>query len=73
MRPLSHRELVRRLRTFGFEGPRGGGDHLYVQKGPLKVTVPNPHGSVYSVSLIRRIVRRAGIDPARWDEMDSQS
>ncbi|HXH21766.1 MAG TPA: type II toxin-antitoxin system HicA family toxin [Dehalococcoidia bacterium] len=54
----------------GFSGPRGGGDHLYMQRGALKVPVPNPHGSSFSVALIRRIVRRAGITPEEWDSLD---
>ncbi|HEY7269275.1 MAG TPA: type II toxin-antitoxin system HicA family toxin [Dehalococcoidia bacterium] len=70
MRALSRRELVRRLRHFGFDGPIGGGNHEYVKKGGLKVTVPNPHGSVYSVALVSRIVRQAHIDPETWDELD---
>jgi hypothetical protein len=28
LRPISHAELVRNLKTLGFEGPYSGGKHL---------------------------------------------
>ncbi len=35
--PVSHNELVKRLRIFGFEGPFSGGKHLYMVKGNLRL------------------------------------
>ena len=43
LRPISHNELLRGLKTFGFEGPFTGGKHLYMLKGNLRLTIPNPH------------------------------
>ncbi|GJQ49155.1 MAG: hypothetical protein HKUEN01_15410 [Candidatus Kuenenia stuttgartiensis] len=34
--PTSYNELVKKLRMFGFEGPYGGGKHLYYGKGQFK-------------------------------------
>jgi len=33
LRPVSHNELIRGLRAFGFEGPLSGGKHLYMLRG----------------------------------------
>jgi len=43
LRPVSHNELIRGLRAFGFEGPLSGGKHLYMLRGNLRLTIPNPH------------------------------
>ena len=36
-------DTSRAEKEFGFEGPYGGGKHLYMIKGDLRLTVPNPH------------------------------
>ena len=41
--PVSHRELVKRLRKFGFAGPFAGGKHLFMVKGERRLAIPNPH------------------------------
>lgn len=47
----------------GFEGPRhGSGRHpTFMVRGTLKVRLPNPHRGDIDVSLLRRILRDAGI------------
>jgi hypothetical protein len=37
LRPVPFSELVRRLKLFGFKGPHGGGKHLYMLKGDLRL------------------------------------
>ena len=37
--PLSFDSLVKRLRKFGFEGPYGGGKHLYMLKNDARLTI----------------------------------
>jgi len=64
--PVSCSELVKRLKMFGFEGPYGGGKHLYMLKGNLRLTVPNPHKQKIGVDLLIRILRQAGITRAEW-------
>ncbi len=63
---VSCSELVKRLKMFGFEGPYGGGKHLYMLKGNLRLTVPNPHKQKIGVDLLIRILRQAGITRAEW-------
>ena len=41
--PTGRRELIRRLRQLGFEGPVSGGRHQYMIRSDLKLTIPNPH------------------------------
>ena len=41
--PVSHAQLVAGLRRHGFEGPYAGGKHLFMLKGELRLTIPNPH------------------------------
>lgn len=66
LRPLSLRELVRRLRTLGFEGPFAGAKHQFMVRGDRTIRIPNPHGSDTGVSLLRELLRQAGVDPTEW-------
>ena len=64
--PVSWRELVRHLRTSGFEGPFAGGKHPYMIRGDVVVTVPNPHRGDIGVDLLQRILEQAGISREEW-------
>ena len=66
--PISHRVLVKRLRTFGFAGPFQENDHPYMTKGEFVLTVPNLHEKEISPDLISRILRQAGIKREEWDK-----
>jgi predicted RNA binding protein YcfA (HicA-like mRNA interferase family) len=65
--PLSFNELIRRLRKFGFEGPYGGGKHLYMIKENLRLNVLNPHSrKEIGIDLLIRILKQAGITREEW-------
>ncbi|MFA0751399.1 MAG: hypothetical protein SLRJCFUN_001802 [Candidatus Fervidibacter sp.] len=64
--PVSWKELVRRLRQLGFEGPFKGDRHPYMVKGDLVLTIPNPHRREISVDLLARILKQAGISREEW-------
>ena len=64
--PVSWPELVKRLRTFGFDGPYHGGKHPYMIKDDLVLTIPNPHSHEISVDLLARILKQAGISREEW-------
>ena len=64
--PVSHRELVYKLRRLGFQGPYRGGKHLYMVKGSLRLAIPNPHKQVIGVVLLSRILKQAGITREEW-------
>jgi len=42
--PVKWKELVRRLRVLGFEGPFAGGKHPYMVKDNLVLRIPNHIG-----------------------------
>jgi len=67
MSPISRRELIRRFRRLGFEGPIYGGRHAFMKREALKVGIPNPHRQDISVSLQREILRQAGIKQSDWE------
>jgi predicted RNA binding protein YcfA (HicA-like mRNA interferase family) len=66
--PVSHEELVKRLRDFKFEGPYSGGKHLFMIMGNVRLTIPNPHRQKISVDLLMRILKQAGITREEWME-----
>jgi predicted RNA binding protein YcfA (HicA-like mRNA interferase family) len=66
LRPVSRRELVRKLRGLGFEGPFPGGRHQWMRRRGLRLTIPNPHRSAIDPGLIRRILRHASISHDEW-------
>ncbi len=37
-----------------------------MQKGTLKLFIPNPHGGDISTGLLAKILRQAGIDRDQW-------
>jgi predicted RNA binding protein YcfA (HicA-like mRNA interferase family) len=49
--PISRRELIRRLRELGFEGPYTGGRHEFMLRGDRRLILPNPHRGDISVDL----------------------
>ncbi len=64
--PVSHQEFVGRLKKLGFDGPYAGGKHLYMVRGNLVLTIPNPHRKEIGVDLLSRILKQAGISPKDW-------
>jgi len=66
LRSVSRRELVRRLRALGFEGPFAGAKHQFMVRGDRSIRIPNPHGCDIGVPLLRELLRQADIDPAEW-------
>ena len=67
--PIKRRDLIRYLRLIGFEGPYSGGKHQFMAKGAHKIRIPNPHGEEIGVSLLKEILRQAGISAEDWDKI----
>ena len=67
MPSISRRELIRRLRALGFEGPFSGGRHQFMSKGRFKLRIPNPHQHTISIALLNELLRQAGIDRDEWE------
>ena len=68
LNPVSRRELVRKLKALGFEGPYPGGRHQWMRRDTVRVIVPNPHRGDIDPGLIRRLLRRAGISVDEWNK-----
>jgi len=64
--PVSWKQLVSKLKSFGFDGPYSGGKHPFMIKGDLVLTLPNPHRKQIGVDLISRILKEAGISRDEW-------
>lgn len=64
--PLPQKEILRRFRRLGWDGPVYKGDHPFMQKGDHLVKMPNPHRSEVSPDLISKILRQAGISREDW-------
>ncbi len=59
--------MVRKFRELGFVGPVSGGKHQFMQKGRLKVRIPNPHGNgMIGGSLVREVLLQAEVTPDEW-------
>ncbi len=67
--PIGRRELIRGLRAAGFGGPFTGGKHEFMEKGHLRVHVPNVHEGDVSPNLLGRILRQAGISRDEWERL----
>lgn len=67
--PVSRRELVRRLRELGFEGPYAGGNHEFMFRGASgqRLILPNPHRGLIGVDLLARQLRQAGVVREEWE------
>ena len=66
---ISRRELVGKFRSLGYSGPFSGRKHQFMIKGRKKIRIPNPHGTGdIDVSLVKEILRQAGISHEEWDK-----
>jgi predicted RNA binding protein YcfA (HicA-like mRNA interferase family) len=65
---ISRRELIRKFKQLGFDGPFSGGRHQFMKKGNLKVRIPNPHKGDISVGLVKEILRQASISGDDWEK-----
>ena len=67
--PVKREELVRYLRTLGFEGPYSGRKHQFMIKGVIRLRLPNPHQRDIGRELLSRILKQAGIDRDAWERL----
>jgi predicted RNA binding protein YcfA (HicA-like mRNA interferase family) len=65
--PVSQKELIRRFRNLGFEGPYEGGKHPIMVRGQVRASIPNPHGADIGPDLLTRVLRHAGISREEWE------
>ncbi len=64
--PVSRSDLIKRLRALGWEGPIPGTKHQHMVKGDVQLTIPNPHRGDIGVSLLKLLLKEAGISREEW-------
>ena len=64
--PVSRGDLIKRLRALGWDGPFPGAKHPHMVKGKIQLTIPNPHGGVIGVNLLKIILNETGISRDEW-------
>ena len=69
LQPIKRKDLISSLRQLDFTGPYVGGKHEYMQRGRLKVRIPNPHQSVISIGLLKRILEEADVTLQEWEQL----
>ena len=69
LHPISWKNLVKKLKSLGFEGPYSGGKHLFMLLNNQSLTIPNPHGTDIGISLLKRILKQANIQIEEWEKL----
>ncbi len=69
LKPVSRRELIRRMLELGFRGPVAGKRHAVMIRGNNRVPIPNPHQGDIDVTLLRRVLHEAEISIEDWDSV----
>lgn len=65
---ISRKELIRKFRVLGYQGPFSGKQHQFMTKGKKKIRIPNPHGSGdVDVSLVKKLLKQASISKEEWN------
>ena len=67
--PIKRKDLIRCLRSLGFEGPFSGGKHQFMVRAETTLRIPNPHRNDIGKELLIRILRQAGIDRKTWEAL----
>jgi predicted RNA binding protein YcfA (HicA-like mRNA interferase family) len=67
--PISRADLIKHLRNVGFDGPYAGGRHQFMEKGDIRLILPNPHRGQLGHELLRRILREAEISREDWERL----
>jgi hypothetical protein len=52
-----------------YVGPFAGGIHEFMKNASLKLPIPNPHQGDISLPLLKRILQKAGISEAEWEQI----
>ena len=68
LKPLSRKEVIRKFKALGYSGPFSGGRHQFMIKGAQKIRIPNPHIADVDISLLKEILRQAGVSSEEWEE-----
>ena len=68
--PTRRVDLIAAFRALGFTGPHSGTRHDFMQRGTLRVRIPNR--DIDDRDLLREILRQAGVTRAEWESVQNQ-
>ncbi|MGB0383889.1 MAG: type II toxin-antitoxin system HicA family toxin [Ardenticatenaceae bacterium] len=65
------RVVIKKLRALGFEGPFGGGRHLFMRHPQTRIKIPVPvhKGRDIPRGTVRAIIRQAGVSLKEWHSL----
>jgi predicted RNA binding protein YcfA (HicA-like mRNA interferase family) len=71
LRPENPQSMVRKLRKLGFDGPYGGGKHVFMRhpQTGMKISVPIHKGRDIPGGTLRAILRQLGISVEEWSKL----
>ena len=71
LKPEKPRAVVKKLRSLGFDGPYGGGKHVFIRhpQTGMKISVPIHKGRDIPVGTLGTIVRQLGISVDEWSKL----
>lgn len=66
--PEKPQVVIRKLRRLGFDGPFGGGRHMFMRhpETRLKISVPVHQGRDIPVGTLAAIIKQAGASIEEW-------
>jgi len=68
-KPISRLALIRKLKNLGFVGPYSGGKHEFMERGNLRLVIPNPHRGDIGVRLISIILKQIDLSSNDFDAL----
>ena len=71
LNPEKPRAVAQKLQRLGYEGPFGGGKHVFMRhpNSKLKMPVPIHQGRDLPTGTLRATLRQAGISVEQWLEL----
>jgi predicted RNA binding protein YcfA (HicA-like mRNA interferase family) len=67
--PTKREQLIKYLRTLGFDGPHSGSRHQFMKKGQVRLWIPNPHRGEIGKEFLLKILKQADIDRQTWEKL----
>ena len=69
LKPISRKELIKKLRKLSFDGPYSGGKHQFMKCGEAKIFIPNPHGKDIGLVIISQIIKQLNISQKEFSKL----
>ena len=71
LKPEKPDAVVKKLRKLGFDGPYGGGKHVFMRhpQTRMKISVPIHKGRDIPVGTLGAILRQSGISVEEWSKL----